>query len=408
MTDDDIIHRFEKLAAIQPADADTARAMERVRLALAQPITTPKRRVFGFGSRYLALAASVVIGLVAVGWFFWPTGSSGRVFGDVQDRIGQTKSVVVRLTEQEDDQPPESSKIMGLADGRVRIEQANGNYTIVDPKAEQSLAVDLQAKSALLIRGYFVRGPANIYRFLRDIGRDGVRQVGKEKIAGVDTEVFLSRMKTPDGEQEIKVWVESKSQLPVHVELTGPSGAKTKHTSRMDLAFDVIVDEKLFSLTPPAGFKLRIEGTSEPLKPTNDQAKLAPIVTPGVGIGDVKFGMSQKEVIEKLGQPDKIDRTSLDYSSRGYGILVSPQRGVVQIHCFSQASFAVKVKDFAGKTKEGIAMGASSADIIKAYGEPDSKEVEDGTTRLSYRKKLGLELTLFNDKLVDFVLWKTN
>ena len=69
-----------------------------------------------------------------------------------------------------------------------------------------------------------------------------------------------------------------------------------------------------------------------------------------------------------------------------------------------QATFVVKVKDFAGKTKEGIGMGASAAEIIKAYGEPDATEKEEDTTRLLYRKKLGLEFTLGKDKLVQFSL----
>jgi hypothetical protein len=64
------------------------------------------------------------------------------------------------------------------------------------------------------------------------------------------------------------------------------------------------------------------------------------------------------------------------------------------------------VKDFAGKTTEGIGMGAKEADIVKAYGEPDVKETEEQTTRLGYRKKLGLDFTLFNDKLVQFTLSK--
>ena len=71
--------------------------------------------------------------------------------------------------------------------------------------------------------------------------------------------------------------------------------------------------------------------------------------------------------------------------------------------CYTQATFVVKVKDFTGKTKEGVGTGAKSTDIVKAFGEADATEKEEEMTRLSYRK-LGLEFTLANDKLVQFSL----
>jgi len=54
-------------------------------------------------------------------------------------------------------------------------------------------------------------------------------------------------------------------------------------------------------------------------------------------------------------------RLTLDYPSRGYSVFVSPQRGAYSILCYTQATFAIKVKDFAGKTTEGIGMGARAA-----------------------------------------------
>jgi hypothetical protein len=138
--------------------------------------------------------------------------------------------------------------------------------------------------------------------------------------------------------------------------------------------------------------------------PAPNENAAALIVIPKEGLGPVKFGMSKQEVIDRLGQPDKIDQrgTSLDYSSRGFAVIVSPTHGARMLMFYTQKTIIVKINDFAGKTKEGIGMGASAAEIIKAYGKPEAKETEEITTRLTYRKSLGMEFTLFNDKLVMF------
>jgi hypothetical protein len=120
--------------------------------------------------------------------------------------------------------------------------------------------------------------------------------------------------------------------------------------------------------------------------------------------------MSREEVEKALGKPDavqpqgKTGTVDMNYGSRGFAILVSKTRGAVIITCMSQAVMAVRVNDFRGKTDKGIALGASSADIIRAYGQPDSKETEQGTTHLSYMKQLEMSFTLFDDKLVSIWL----
>jgi outer membrane protein assembly factor BamE (lipoprotein component of BamABCDE complex) len=207
-------------------------------------------------------------------------------------------------------------------------------------------------------------------------------------------------------EQEVKVWVEPKSQLPVRLEIVDKDNAGAGRKMTMDLKFDQPLDEKLFSTEPPAGFTLRTEGVeTAPAPRVEDAAVSAPEVKPKEGLGPVKFGMTKEQVIKELGEPDKIDQKgmALDYLSRGYSVFISPRRGVMMITCYTQATFVVKVADFAGKTKEGVGVGAKSADIVKAFGEADATEKKEQMMQLSYRK-LGLEFTLANDKLVLFSL----
>jgi hypothetical protein len=51
------------------------------------------------------------------------------------------------------------------------------------------------------------------------------------------------------------------------------------------------------------------------------------------------------------------------------------------------------------RTPSAITLGASTADIIRAYGEPDSKQTNMGSTFLDYGK-LNAQFTLVGDKLV--------
>lgn len=358
--------------------------------------------------RYSTLAASVLVLVVAGMYLFGPVGTGGIAFADVKDKVEQTKSVSITCTYTNDDGKTSTDKAYALADGRLRLEKTNGTYAVVDSRTGVTLTIDPAKKDALVFHGNNDHGIADIYDMVRNIRKDEVRKLPAEKIDGRDAEVFVAKVKLPQGEREVKVWVDSKTQLPFREELAEESpDKKSKHRVRLDLEFDKPLDPKLFSTEPPPGYQVRSIGSDKPLQPVKNQELQAPTVTPGEGIGPAKFGMSKKDVIEKLGEPDEVIRDmGLEYRSRGFGLLVSSTRGLVAITCYTQDTFVLKIKDFAGKTKEGVAMGASSADIIKAYGEPESKETDEGMTYLHYRKKLKMEFTLFNDKLVQYSLYK--
>lgn len=129
------------------------------------------------------------------------------------------------------------------------------------------------------------------------------------------------------------------------------------------------------------------------------------VVELGIGIGPVKFGMSKEEVIENFGEPDEVEGRGqgLNYfASRGISLFVPPSRGVLAIDCWSDKypSPFTKISNFAGKTKEGIGMNASRADIVAAYGEPDRTTSNGLMTTLHY-EKLRARFVLMHDKLIN-------
>jgi len=99
------------------------------------------------------------------------------------------------------------------------------------------------------------------------------------------------------------------------------------------------------------------------------------IIEPLVGIGPVRFGMSKDEVIKHFGWPDKTysgEETKLNYvASRGLSFTIHAKLGLQEISCWSEGMLPSGVTTFAGRTKEGIAIGATQEEIVAAYGQPD-------------------------------------
>jgi len=144
-------------------------------------------------------------------------------------------------------------------------------------------------------------------------------------------------------------------------------------------------------------------------------AQQGDLVAPLVGIGDVRFGMSKDEVIKHLGRPNKeypaAETTKLDYvAARGLGLTIHAERGLQIIQCWSDSGpqkFPFPVTTFAGRTEEGIGIGATREQIIDAYGPPDrtsrSSDQQEAFENLYYDKPR-IKLTLWQEKLMSMTL----
>ena len=134
-------------------------------------------------------------------------------------------------------------------------------------------------------------------------------------------------------------------------------------------------------------------------------------VTPGVGIGPVKFGMTKDQVIKLLGKPEVDMLGTLSYPSRGFDINIDQQRGVRMINCctkeiYSSLPMVKNAGDFKGATNKGIKIGSTEQQIIAAYGNPTRKgKGIRGGHSLRY-KDLGANFELQNGKLVQIMLSK--
>ncbi|MEN6450782.1 MAG: hypothetical protein ABFC96_09840, partial [Thermoguttaceae bacterium] len=330
--------------------------------------------------RRIAALACATAGIIAVvGWFLL-LGSSPQIsLAQVLDRVAKTRSVTFKEScATIPGQPAGVVRGSILADGLVRMDMPDGYFTVMDTKSGTALCVSPKEKTARIMMGIRTP-PINIYEMLRNIISDKSPRLPDEMIEGRKANVFRVEPNEEVRKQShglpcpaMKVWVDPSTKLPIRME---PIVQDPKDPMVMyDFVFDKPLDRSLFSLTPPAGYKVTTVGKPATWqeKPLAAKELLSPVVIPGVGMGPVKFGMSRDEVVKLLGKPDDEERGSLAYPSRGYTLSVSPvrERGLVAISFISQQECSFKVRDFAGKTKEGIGIGSSLKDIEKAFGKP--------------------------------------
>ncbi len=216
-----------------------------------------------------------------------------------------------------------------------------------------------------------------------------------------------------------KLTVDAVTKLPIRIEVTHVNRIEGKSIREVmsDFVFDASYDDSLFRVVPPKGYTVTRRSRGE----ANPQDAATLIVSPETGIGPVKFGMSIDEVVRVLGEPNwrkehrfannlnpqpelgakdakkaEFIMTELGYDARGLRLSTSNRSGVDAIECFDRNSMGPSVRDFQGKTREGIKLGASRADVIKAYGEPQAKL---GTSSFMYAK-LGWDFFFRGERLV--------
>ena len=99
------------------------------------------------------------------------------------------------------------------------------------------------------------------------------------------------------------------------------------------------------------------------------------LIVPGESVGKIKGGMTREQVIAELGEPERTQGTIMVYDKR-LGLSVAPRKtgGIAAIFCGDSAPDYPNVGVFKGRTKEGIGMKSTRAELIAAFGEPTKKE----------------------------------
>jgi len=386
-----------------------------------QPRSSSFRRAI-MNRRFHLCAASLVV-LIATG-LLWitvlSTSPTSFAFGDVKEAVSQSRSVRYTVTTtgwRNDPWPdPYVTKVMSLEPGLARVETGDGEQQIFNSQEGRFLLIRHNARKAMV---YPLYPPSNdsvpafddFSKRLRDIPSAATRKIGERETDGRRVIEFLWKQNGTD----FVVSVDATTKLPVRMEVNRGKVSKGKEIREVysDFVFDARMDESLFRTVPPEGYEIeeRVPDESCDSYPQKDSETL--VLSPTDGMGPVKRGMTTEEIIRLLGKPDWITKSetivgpiphpgakgrkghlqTLEYDSRGFHITVTPSREI-SISCFNQHRRGPMVRDFVGRTKEGIRLGASRDEVRKTYGKPEI----DKEDYIKYIR-LGWEFFFRNKKL---------
>jgi hypothetical protein len=117
------------------------------------------------------------------------------------------------------------------------------------------------------------------------------------------------------------------------------------------------------------------------------------VVVPGKAVGPIQLGMSQEEVRAVVGEAERQSLGGWEYLSGGYAVLLDRDRHTVNAIVGGDVGYphGALVKAFVARTREGIGMGSTRVEVVKALGVPEADRRPPGGEVLSYP---GLELVL--------------
>jgi hypothetical protein len=129
------------------------------------------------------------------------------------------------------------------------------------------------------------------------------------------------------------------------------------------------------------------------------------LIEPNVAVGKIHAGMTMTQVVSVLGEPPRRPGKSLEYPQLGLAVKPGPDGLVQYVMCGDVTGIKGPfVKAFTGRTKEGIGMHSSRADVLKTYGEPTADEkMAIGFESLRY-DPVGITFTLDGDQVHHMVV----
>lgn len=226
--------------------------------------------------RYALRIAAVV--LVAAGATIYFTGilppRPALAFAEVAAKLHDARTLIYDFTAKYPDQnEPVKMKVFFKEPGLMRFE-SGGVISIIDLKQAKLLFLEPASKTAMLIDHKRAGNPekdvASQIEELRKLVDKKGEPVGKKRIIG-DTEAEGFRVE--DEGFPLTVWADPKMRMPVLIEMSIGVEDREVLSTMSNFQLDVKLDDSLFRLEFPEGYRLRKMETKEE-KPEDDVAFL--------------------------------------------------------------------------------------------------------------------------------------
>jgi hypothetical protein len=150
------------------------------------------------------------------------------------------------------------TQCMALEPYYVRAEQQDGTVWLLDRREKKAILINPAKKMAKIM--LFEDQPPDIYETLsifRNMSRLSAERIGQHQIGETQAIGFDASI----GRDQVTVWVDSQTQLPIRIEFLGTnewSGTEPEFIWS-DIVFDVELDESLFRFDL-AGYEVEEDG----------------------------------------------------------------------------------------------------------------------------------------------------
>lgn len=317
MNRENIEEVLKKLGA-EEVPADVHRIAEEESESFSRTLTPSRRHILwsdvmkGPISKLAAAAVIILAVLAGINYFGGSIDGATVAFGDVLEQIYNARTVMYKQTFEPEGRSSFTTDRMIIEPGLIRSVMPHGDIMIFDFTSGKSLRLMVQAKSAIITQRVGEKRGRRLFNYLdwlEDLD-EGAEFIGQEEVDGQMTEVFVSEVPF----ERTTVWVNPETDLPVKVEqrmipnvdkdiifpsmhlsasdfgqekktytYTDDGGQEvTMHTmtrsisigssrgsgkgiqqkmavTMHDFAWDVELDESLFSLEPPEGYTVEQE-----------------------------------------------------------------------------------------------------------------------------------------------------
>lgn len=195
---------------------------------------------------------SVWIALLLVGAF------STVSFAQVAEKLRNVHTMTCTARTTTPGQATAMTARMEYLGNKMRSEVPDLFISINNPETGQSLILDPKTKTARLVKVEVIGPHPKLATELDPIGE--MRKLagkkgepaGEQQIRGVKAK----GLRVTEDSKEFTVWIDPATDLPVRIDMVVESAGKKMSIMFDELAFDVPLDEKRFSLEPPPGYTL--------------------------------------------------------------------------------------------------------------------------------------------------------
>lgn len=219
----------------------------------------------------IAVAAAVIIVAVITGIYRSGGFFENNAYTQVARRFRNAHTVAFTLITQIDRDNGETLKtdVAYKEPDLLRSSMADGSVSILNRKSGKMMTVVPTGQFYNLndIKGLAVGSPFDSIKSMKNLPARADEKIGTKEIDGVVAEGY----RVIQGDAVKDIWIDPQTNDLVQVELKFASAPAMDKIFR-DIKFDVELDDSLFSMAPPEGYRLAGEMKTNTPAPTTEKA----------------------------------------------------------------------------------------------------------------------------------------